>query len=146
MPRSTIKQLESELLKALKWNILRTTSFDFAQILKMNGFLFSDDTINGQFICTNKDTLIKKAHILLDTLIEQICLNCEYSEFFPSEIASACILCVRISLGLDNPYSESLRELLCCHGKEIIEISNLILGSFEWVLESSAEVPTDLDD
>ncbi len=112
----------------------------------MNGFLFSDDTIKGQYICTNKETMIKKAQILLDTLIEQICLNCEYSEFFPSELAASCVLCVWIALGLDNPYSESLRELLCCHGKEIIEISNLILGSFEWVLESSANVPTNFDD
>lgn len=92
----------------------------------------------GKYISTNKETIIRKAHIILDTLISQISLNCEYSEFFPSEIASSCALAVRIALGLDNPYSESFWELTCCHGQEIIEVSNLILGSFDWVLECSA--------
>ncbi len=115
IPRATLQSLESELLKALKWNLLRTTAFDFAQMLKVNGFLFSDDTIGGIPIISNWETIVLKANLLLDTLIKEISMSCEYSEFYSSEIAASCVLSVRTALGLDRPYSESLRELLCCH-------------------------------
>jgi len=56
-------------LKSLKWNILRTTSLDFASMIKANGFLFTDDTIKGNHILTNSETIVLKANLILDTLI-----------------------------------------------------------------------------
>ena len=84
-------------------------------MLKINGFLFTDDTIDGVPIVSNWETIVLKANLLLDTLIKEITMTCEYSEFYCSEIAASCILSVWTILGLDNPYSESLWELLCCH-------------------------------
>lgn len=61
--------IEGEILKSLKWNMIRTTAYDFAQIIKANGLIFSSDTIKGVSVKSNIEVLVQKADLIYETYL-----------------------------------------------------------------------------
>ena len=51
---------------------MRETTFNICEIFKAQGFLFSDDTVEGNPIEANSQELVEKAYLIMDTLVKLV--------------------------------------------------------------------------
>jgi hypothetical protein len=142
IPRSGMMQAEAELLWTLDWDILRTTLYEYSSMAISQGWLFSDDTVEGKSIRSNTETLIKKGNLVLETLVNEVAKDSEMFQFWPSEVAGACVIAVWNALGVDYPYSETIYTYMNSNGAEIVLIEKIIRVKFEWVYSTCESVPT----
>jgi hypothetical protein len=124
----------------MNWDMIRPTAYDFAQTIKANGFIFSSDTIKGKSVRSSISVLIQKADLILETLIREVSLNCDFIQFLQSEIACACALITRKCLGIDegNPNVPSpIDDLFFFSSDGIKDLEYLISKSYPYIIESA---------
>ena len=138
-----IKEFEGELLKMLDWNMMLSTTYDYADQFKKQGFLFSSDKIQGKFI-SNQPSVAKKANAYLDAIIEKLPHNPDFYQFYQSEVTMAAVLHVRWAMNLDEVCSEDMLNYICSDELDlpiIFQIEGLIHHSFPHVMEVSQQIP-----
>ncbi len=92
--------------------------------------------IKGKLIEGNSEAIVKKAQLLMDTMVDHIVKGCEFHMFAPSVTAVALAVCIREAIGLDDPLSETAR-LYFLHGEEIIFSARILLQErLGWALTS----------
>ena len=138
-----IKEFEGELLKMLDWNLMLSTTYDYADQFKKQGFLFSSDKIQGKFI-RNQPSIAKRANAYLDAIIEKLPHNPDFYQFYQSEVTMAAVLHVRWAMNLDEVCSEDMLNYICSDELDlpiIFQIEGLIHHSFPHMMEVSQQIP-----
>ena len=138
-----IKEFEGELLKVLDWNVMLTTAYDYAHMFRTQGFVFSNDTINGKYVSNHPD-VGKRANALLDAILEKLPHNPDFYQFYQSEVAMASILHVWRALNLDEVCSDTMLTYMTSDDLDlpiIFQIETLLQHCFPHVMEASSAVP-----
>lgn len=118
---------EKEWLKILNWNLKAVTLINCIDIIRHQGFIFSNDTRDrGISVEVDTELILAKARILILYFADLIVKDIEFLRFKPSVQAASCVLATRMCLNLDKPWSSVLSETLWCDNLELLQASNYI--------------------
>lgn len=132
---------ESECLKILNWNLKRVTLFHWVENLKNQGFVLSDDTLScGQNVDTDTDEIVTKANQLIKYFSEIILKDTEFLKFKPSVQAATCAYLSRVCLGIKQPWSSSLTEMLLYDYSDIQEAYDLFCEKYQFLVDSATDI------
>ena len=120
IPYETLINYEGECWKILNWDLKLVTLFHVLEAVGQQGIIFSDDTRNGgKSIEMDLDVTTYKAKSLLDYFTDFMTKEESCVIYKPTQQAIAWIVAVRKLLGIDNPFSSTLSEMLLCTKNEI---------------------------
>ena len=139
---------EREWLKILNWNLKCVTLINWIDIIKHQGFIFSNDTREGGIsIEVDKEQTLTKARILILYFADLITKDMEFLKFKPSVQAASCVLATRMCINLDKPWSSVLAEALWWDNIELLQSSEYIKPTtehFNIITQSSGKIECDV--
>ena len=141
IPYSAMVAYEREWLSILNWNLNLATCHHFVDVIKQHGFIWSDDTQKkGQSIEMDLGQALRKANILADYFSDLVTKDARWLKFKPSHLAWACILATRSWLHIDQPWSDSVAEMLVYEKDNIFDIYKLIEENYGYLMEAAESI------
>jgi len=141
IPYNLLKEYERECLKILGWNLKLVTIYHFIDVIKQQGFIFTNDTRDhGESIEDDLCQILEKGRVLIDYFCSLVINDDHFLRYKPSITSAAIVLVTRVCLNIDKPWSDTLSEMLVYDKDDIYQAYLAIEERYGYLIEVAESI------